>query len=234
MGQTGWTASADAAPKLPVCEHELSGDPAAGYSIHPAAPSNYQQPCQVLDGVQGAKHRALGLLKCSVLLPSEPRASEQPRPWSALPGRWRVPRSCRVLVGGGEINAQSGVSAAWLVHPPRHPGERVTFAAVPAWAACLASMERFCPVQRRGEAAASPAVSNGITQNEGHHRTESNCGVFENAHSSLHRAAAVHCKGDSFLAWFLRGGGFCLLICQLPPAIARFVSLPASLKHYKI
>lgn len=138
-----------------------------------------------------------------------------------------------LLVEEKSMPSQGFLPRGWFIHPVTR-GERVTFAAVPAWAACLASMERFCPVQRRGEAAASPAVSNGITQNEGHHRTESNCGVFENAHSSLHRAAAVHCKGDSFLAWFLRGGGFCLLICQLPPAIARFVSLPASLKHYKI
>lgn len=70
MRQTGWIASAAAAPNLNVHEQEWNKDPTAGYSTHPEAMSNSEQPWQVLDGVQGAKHCSLSLLECSLLLPS--------------------------------------------------------------------------------------------------------------------------------------------------------------------
>ena len=205
MGQMGWTASADAAPKLHVCKHERSGDPAAGYSIHPAAPNDYQQPCQVLDGVQGAKHCALGLLKCS------PCCLGCGRP---CPGGGGFPGLAEhLLVEEKSMPSQGFLPRGWFIRPVVR-GERVTFAVVPARAACLASMEQLCPMEQRGEAAASPAVCNSIAQNEGHHWTESNmvCLGTHTARYIEQRPCAVKA-----IPWFLRGGAFCLFICQLPP-----------------
>lgn len=181
--------------------------------------------------MQGAKHRALGLLKCSILLPSQPRASEQPRPRSALPRRQWVPGSCKALVGGRKINSQAGVSAARLVHPLCQ-GERVTFTAVPAWATCLSSMEWDLLGATACRCCFKPCCLQCHHSERGATPDPEQHGMFENSHSLSHRAVAMHCDGNSFLAGFLRGGGFSLLICQLPPVTAWFVSLLASLKHY--
>lgn len=122
----GHTVSADAASNPHVCEHEQSGNATAGCSIHPAAQSNYQQPFQVPDGVQGEKHCVPALFKC------HPCCQASLVHLSSPDLRWCILGSCRVLVGGGEINAQSGAPATWLLHPTHRMGDRVTLAAVSA------------------------------------------------------------------------------------------------------
>lgn len=72
-------------------------------------------------GVQGEKHHAPALFKCRPCCLVNSSSPEQ-RCW--------ILGCCRVLVGGGEINVQSGVPATWLLHPTH--GVWVTLAVVPA------------------------------------------------------------------------------------------------------
>lgn len=134
MGWMGCTASADAASNPHVCEHEQSRNATAGCSIHPAAWSNYQQPFQVPDGVQ-REHCAPALFKC------HPCSQASLVHLSSPDLRWcRV--SCRVLVGGGKINAQSGVPATWLLHPTHLMGGQGDACCGPGWPRVLAAWSK--------------------------------------------------------------------------------------------
>lgn len=135
MGWMGCTASADAASNPHVCEHEQSRNATAGCSIHPAAWSNYQQPFQVPDEVQREKHCAPALFKC------HPCSQASLVHLSSPDLRWcRV--SCRVLVGGGKINAQSGVPATWLLHPTHLMGGQGDACCGPGWPRVLAAWSK--------------------------------------------------------------------------------------------
>lgn len=135
MGWMECTASADAAPNPHVCEHEQSGNAAAGCSIHPAALSDYQQPFQVPDGVQGEKHCTPALFKCHPCCQASLVHSSSPNQ------RWWILGSCRVL-GGGEINAQSGVPATWLLHLTHRVGREGDACCGPGWPRVLAARSR--------------------------------------------------------------------------------------------
>lgn len=134
MGWMGCTASADVASNPHVCEHEQRGNAAAGCSIHPAAWSNYQQPFQVPDGVQGEKHRAPScLVQMPSLLPSQPHALEQPR------SEVLDPRVLQSVCWWRRNQCPVRSSATCLLHPAHCVGGEGAACCGPGWPRVLAA-----------------------------------------------------------------------------------------------
>lgn len=134
-----------------------------------------------------------------------------------------------LLVEEKSMLSQGFLPCGWFIHLVA-PGKRVTFTAVPGCVSCqhgvglpgamvCQSCSKLCGLQQH-------CPKRGAPPDQKQHD------VFENTHSSLHRAATMYCKGYSLVS---KGRTF--LSAHLPaptPATAQFMSLLGSLKHSKI
>jgi len=171
----GWTVSADTAPNPLAVSMSGAGtlQLANQHIQHSSEP--LPTATRVLGGVQGAKHHALHMLRylfsCQAsLVPQSSLGHGQPCPGGGgSPGLAE-----QLLMKEKSMPSQEFLPRGWFT-PPCRPGGQGDICCRPSTGHLShQAWSRSACQKKHGEAAASPAVCNGITQNEGHHRPESN------------------------------------------------------------